>query len=143
MSKPKRQVWVYRDKEFIKTYPSIEETSSKTHDSIPTIREVMNGKLKRGYSKRGYVYKDHQLTEEEIKQLPTFIEPKPQQTKQEKKDEEEEDVGFYLGKTRKEKVDKLKTYLHKALEDRWRNQSKMQTEFERRFLRQLLEDLTY
>lgn len=67
--KPKRPCYAYKNNELVGFFNSLGEASDKTKENVTTIRNILEGIQQ--ISRRGYVYTDEPLTEEEMQSMPT------------------------------------------------------------------------
>lgn len=70
MGKPKKQVYVYLNREYLGLAKSITEAARMTNVTPSTVQLVLKGKLNTITTKHGYYYSFIQLTGKELNNLP-------------------------------------------------------------------------
>lgn len=125
--KPKRPCYAYKNNELVGFFNSLGEASQKTKDNVTTVRNILEGNQE--ISRRGYVYTDEPLTEEEIQSMPT-----KKETKQEKRfnnDCKQLFNGFdyevpcnnhqvtYQARNKQERIKQFKFFIYQKLQRHW------------------------
>jgi hypothetical protein len=147
--KPKRAVNVYRNHEFIGHFNSINEASDQTKENATTIRNILEGKQE--ISRRGYVYTDEPLTEEEMQSMPT-----QKETKQKKRfnNDCKQIIGnydyevpcanhqvTYQARSKEQRIKDFKFFLYKKLDMHWQMIPKAAVNLEKVFINDFLDSI--
>lgn len=135
--RPPRQVYVYKDGEFVKHFNMLAQASDYTSESVPLIRRSLE--LNKP-TKRGYLYSDNQLTQGEIKEIYKDLKPREEQNTEESHTKQEDD-GFYLPKNKEARKQLLKQYIATKLQDHFIKLPINRARMERRFMRNLIDSL--
>ena len=127
--KPKRACYAYKNHELVGFFNSINEASDKTKENTATIRNILEGKQQ--ISRRGYVYTDEPLTEEEIQSMPTKKEKEIKEGKRFNNDCKKLFNGFdyevpcsdhqvtYQARSKEQRIKDFKYFLYKKLYTHW------------------------
>ena len=147
--KPKRPVNVYRNHEFIGHFNSINEASEQTKENATTIRNILEGKQE--ISRKGYVYTDEPLTEEEMQSMPT-----KKETKQEKRFNNDCKKLFngydyevpcnnhqvtYQARSKEQRIKDFKFFLYQKLQMHWDMIPKAAVNLEKVFINDFLDSI--
>ena len=142
--RPKRQVNVYRNHEFIGHFNSINEASDKTKENTATIRNILEGKQQ--ITRKGYVYTDEPLTDEEIQSMPTIKEKETKQEKRFNEDCKKLFNGFdyevpcsnhqvtYQARSKEQRIKDFKYFLYQKLYTHWNSIPKAAVNLEKIFI---------
>lgn len=148
--RPKRPVNVYRNHEFIGHFNSINEASDKTKENTATIRNILEGKQQ--ISRRGYVYTDEPLTDEEIQSMPTKKEIK--EGKRFNNDCKKLFNGFdyevpcsdhqvtYQARNKQERIKQFKFFIYQKLQRHWDSIPKAAVNLEKVYINEFLDSLS-
>lgn len=153
MSKPKVQVHVYHNQEYIGKFPTIVEAGLRAGVTPSTVRQILMGNQE--CTRQGFVFRYDQLTDEEREELPVrdtmpskegFVRHDGRSCR--KMVEEavyEVDCSHpqvcYQPRNVQERKEQLKNFLWKALRDRWLTIPKNIAILERQFIRESIESI--
>lgn len=147
----KRQVNVYRNHEFIGHFNSINEASDKTKENTATIRNILEGKQQ--ITRKGYVYTDEPLTEEEIQSMPTIKEKEIKEGKRFNNDCKKLFNGFdyevpcsnhqvtYQARSKEQRIKDFKYFLYQKLYTHWNSIPKAAVNLEKIFIDEFLSSI--
>lgn len=153
MSKPKVQVYVYRNREYIGKYQSIVEAGQRAGITPSTVRQILLGNQE--CTRQGYYFAYDKLSDEEVDELP-IRDTMPSKEGMVRHDGRscrklvEESVYevdcanpqvFYQPRSKKEKIDEFKNFLFTKLHDRWMVIPKNVATLERQYIRETLSSL--
>lgn len=144
----KIKTYRYQNGEFKGEYPSILEAAEAGGDTPTSARSIILGKYK--ISKKGNVYTNRRLTQEEIENLP--IKEKEdirynQQCKVKPVPKIEYEVSChdhkvcYLPRSKEGKIKMLRKFIYQQMEYKWLTQPKQITALQKRFLQELFDEL--
>lgn len=148
--KPKRACYAYKNHELVGFFNSLLEASQKTKDNVTTVRNILEGKQE--ISRRGYVYTDEPLTEEEMQSMPT-----KKETKQEKRfnnDCKKLFNGFdyevpcnnhqvtYQARSKEQRIKDFKYFLYQKLQMHWDMIPKAAANLEKVYINEFLDSLS-
>ena len=148
--KPKRPCYAYKNNELVGFFNSLGEASDKTKENTTTIRNILEGKQE--ISRRGYVYTDEPLTEEEIQSMPTKKEIK--QEKRFNNDCKQLFNGYdyevpcnnhqvtYQARSKEQRIKDFKFFLYQKLQMHWDMIPKAQTNLEKVYINEFLDSLS-
>lgn len=147
--RPKRPVNVYRNHEFIGHFNSINEASDKTKENSITIRNILEGKQQ--ISRKGYVYTDEPLTEEEMQSMPTR---KEKEIKQRFNGDCKKIIGnynyevpsanhqvTYQARSKEQRIKDFKFFLYQKLDSHWDSIPKAAVNLEKVYINEFLDTL--
>lgn len=144
--RPKRPVNVYRNHEFIGHFNSINEASDKTKENSATIRNILEGKQQ--ITRKGYVYTDEPLTEEEIQSMPI------KEGKRFNNDCKKLFNGFdyevpcsnhqvtYQARSKEQRIKDFKYFIYQKLYTHWNSIPKAAVNLERIYIDEFLDSLS-
>lgn len=147
--KPKRACYAYKNNELVGFFNSLLEASQKTKDNVTTIRNILEGRQQ--ITRKGYVYTDEPLTEEEMQSMPT-----PKETKQEKRfngDCKKLFNGFdyevpcsnhqvtYQARSKEQRIKDFKYFLYQKLDMHWQMIPKAAVNLEKIFIDEFLSSI--
>lgn len=150
MSKPRVQVHVYRNREYLGKYQSITEAGNRAGVTNATVRQILMGNQE--CTRQGYCFSYDKLSDEEVEELP-IRDTMPSREGLVRHDgrscrklvEEavfEVDCAnpqvFYQPRSKKEKIDEFKNFLFTKLHDRWMVIPKNLATLERQYIRETL-----
>ena len=144
MKKPIK-TYLYHNRQFVGAYDSITEAAIAGGESLPTARQIIQGKAK--ISKKGNVYTTNELTDEEIQRLPIKEQRFNNDCKVHVSNKIEYEVPcsdhkvFYLPRNREGKLMMLKKFIYKEMEYKWATQPIQITSLQRRFLQEIFDSL--
>lgn len=147
--KPKRACYAYKNHELVGFFNSLLEASQKTKDNVTTVRNILEGKQE--ISRKGYVYTDEPLTEEEMQSMPT-----KKETKQEKRfnnDCKKLFNGFdyevpcsnhqvtYQARSKEQRIKDFKFFIYQKLDMHWQMIPKEAVNLEKIFINEFLDSI--
>lgn len=147
--KPKRPCYAYKNHELVGFFNSLGEASDKTKENVTTIRNILEGKQE--ISRRGYVYTDEPLTEEEMQSMPTKKEIK--QEKRFNNDCKQLFNGYdyevpcnnhqvtYQARSKEQRIKDFKFFLYQKLQMHWDMIPKAQTNLEKVYINEFLNSI--
>ena len=150
--RPKRPVNVYRNHEFIGHFNSINEASDKTKENSATIRNILEGKQQ--ITRKGYVYTDEPLTDEEIQSMPTKKEKETKEGKRFNNDCKKLFNGFdyevpcsnhqvtYQARSKEQRIKDFKYFLYQKLYTHWLTIPKAAVNLERIYIQEFLDSVS-
>lgn len=150
--RPKRACYAYKNHELVGFFNSLLEASQKTKDNVTTIRNILEGKQE--ISRKGYVYTDEPLTEEEIQSMPTKKEKETKQGKRFNKDCKKLFNGFdyevpcsnhqvtYQARSKEQRIKDFKYFLYQKLDMHWQLIPKAAVNLERIYIQEFLDSLS-
>lgn len=149
--KQKRPCYAYKNHELVGFFKSLGEASQKTKDNVTTIRNVLEGKQQ--ISRKGYVYTDEPLTEEEIQSMPTKKEKVIKQEKRFNNDCKQIINGYdyevdcathqvtYQARSKEQRIKDFKYFLYKKLYTHWLTIPKAAVNLEKIFIDEFLSSI--
>ena len=147
--KPKRPCYTYKNHELVGFFNSLGEASDKTKENVTTIRNILEGKQE--ISRKGFVYTDEPLTEEEMQSMPT-----KKETKQEKRfnnDCKQLFNGFdyevpcnnhqvtYQARSKEQRIKQFKFFLYQKLDSHWQKLPKTMVNLEKVYINEFLDSI--
>ena len=150
----KKTTYLYKNREYIGTFPSATQAAQHANESTMVARNVLSGRCK--VTRKGYHYSYTPLSQEEIDNLPIREEKqKPKQQQKEKtyrtlyretencrwEIESNNPNLFQFPRNRKEKVEMLKQFIYKKLTPIWFKQPKPLSEMEQEFVKDLCKSI--
>lgn len=148
--KPKRPCYAYKNNELVGFFNSLGEASDKTKENTTTIRNILEGKQE--ISRRGYVYTDEPLTEEEMQSMPIIKE-----IKQEKRFNQDckQIIGnydyevpcanhqvTYQARSKEQRIKQFKFFLYQKLQMHWQLIPKAAVNLEKVYINEFLDSLS-
>ena len=149
--KQKRKTYAYLNQEFKFVADSAAEAAMKASVATAVVYQIL--KQERICTKQGWHFSDHELTDEEIEQLPCIDTGKKGYTKVDGKrcrqivDEQEYEVSgadgnvTYQASKKQERIDNFKQFLFTSLRERWMLIPKRQATLEKTFIREFLDSI--
>lgn len=149
--RPKRACYAYKNHELVGFFNSINEASDKTKENTATIRNILEGKQQ--ITRKGYVYTDEPLTEEEIQSMPTIKEKKTKEGKRFNNDCKKLFNGFdyevpcnnhqvtYQARSKEQRIKDFKFFLYQKLYTHWNSIPKAQVNLEKIFIDEFLDSI--
>lgn len=149
--KPKRPCYAYKNNELVGFFNSLGEASDKTKENVTTIRNILEGKQE--ISRRGYVYTDEPLTEEEMQSMPTKKEKEIKQEKRFNQDckqiignyDYEVDCAThrvtYQARSKEQRIKDFKYFLYQKLDSHWQKLPKAAVNLEKIFINEFLDSI--
>ena len=149
----KKTTYLYKDREYIGTFPSATQAAQHAGETTMVARNVLSKRCK--ITRKGYHYSYKPLSQEEIDNLPIREEKQPKQQQKEKtykvlyretencqwEIETNNPNLFQFPRNRKEKVEMLKQFIYKKLAPIWRAQPKPLSEMEQEFVKDLCKSI--
>lgn len=151
MRKP-RPCYAYKNHELVGFFNSINEASDKTKENTATIRNILEGKQQ--ITRKGYVYTDEPLTDEEIQSMPTIKEKKTKEGKRFNKDCKKLFNGFdyevpcsnhqvtYQARSKEQRIKDFKYFLYQKLYTHWNSIPKAAVNLEKVYINEFLDSLS-
>jgi len=148
----KRACYAYKNHELVGFFNSINEASDKTKENTATIRNILEGKQQ--ITRKGYVYTDEPLTEEEIQSMPTIKEKETKQEKRFNNDCKKLFNGFdyevpcsnhqvtYQARSKEQRIKDFKYFLYQKLYTHWNSIPKAAVNLERIYIQEFLDSLS-
>lgn len=148
--KPKRPCYAYKNNELVGFFNSLGEASDKTKENVTTIRNILEGKQE--ISRKGYVYTDEPLTEEEMQSMPT-----KKEIKQEKRFNQDckQIIGnydyevpcanhqvTYQARSKEQRIKQFKFFLYQKLQMHWQMIPKAAVNLEKVYINEFLDSLS-
>ena len=150
--KPKRACYAYKNHELVGFFNSLLEASQKTKDNVTTVRNILEGKQE--ISRKGYVYTDEPLTEEEIQSMPTIKEKEIKEGKRFNNDCKKLFNGFdyevpcsnhqvtYQARSKEQRIKDFKFFLYQKLYTHWNSIPKAAVNLEKVYINEFLDSLS-
>lgn len=150
--RPKRACYAYKNHELVGFFNSINEASDKTKENTATIRNILEGKQE--ITRRGYVYTDEPLSEQEMQSMPTIKEKVIKQEKRFNKDCKKLFNGFdyevpcsnhqvtYLARSKEQRIKDFKYFLYQKLYTHWNSIPKAAVNLEKVYINEFLDSLS-
>lgn len=148
--KPKRACYAYKNYELVGFFNSLGEASQKTKDNVTTVRNILEGKQE--ISRRGFVYTDEPLTEEEIQSMPTI---KQKTIKQRFNGDCKKIIGnydyevpctnhmvTYQARSKEQRIKDFKFFLYQKLDMHWQQIPKAAKNLEIVYINEFLDSLS-
>lgn len=149
--KEKKKTYAYLNQELKFITPTAAEAARKASVATAVVYQIL--KQERICTKQGWHFSDHELTDEEIEQLPCIDTSKKGYTKVDGKryrqivDEQEYEVSgadgnvTYQASKKQERIDNFKQFLFTSLRERWMLIPKAQATLEKTFIREFLDSI--
>lgn len=141
--KEKKKTYAYLNQEFKFVADSASEAARKSSVATSVVYQIL--KKQRLCTKQGWHFSDHELTDEEIEQLPIKDNHHQAEVKdaigcnKEKKDCQDM-MLFDFPRSKEEKVDEFKTFLYTIFRDRWMLIDKKVAQLEKAYIREALQE---
>lgn len=142
--KKKKKTYAYLNQELKFITPTALEAARKTSVATAVVYQIL--KQERICTKQGWHFSDHELTDEEIEQLPIKDNHHQAEVKdargcnKDKKDCQDMSI-FDFPRSRERKVDEFKTFLFTLFQERWMLIDKKVAQLERAFIREFLDSI--
>ena len=149
--KEKKKTYAYLNQELKFITPTAAEAASKASVATAVVYQIL--KKQRLCTKQGWHFSDHELTNEEIEQLPYMDTDQKGYTRIDGKscrqivEEQEYEVSGADGKVtyqaskKQERIDNFKQFLFNNFRERWMIIPKKQATLERTFIREFLDSI--
>ena len=150
--RPKRACYAYKNHELVGFFNSINEASDKTKENTATIRNILEGKQQ--ITRKGYVYTDEPLTEQEIQSMPTIKEKEIKERKRFNDDCKKLFNGFdyevpcsnhqvtYQARSKEQRIKDFKFFLYQKLDSHWQKLPKAAKNLEIVYINEFLDSLS-
>lgn len=142
--KKKKKTYAYLNQEFKFVADSASEAARKASVATAVVYQIL--KQERVCTKQGWHFSGHELTDEEIEQLPIKDNHHQAEVKdargcnKDKKDCQDMSL-FDLPRSKEGKVDEFKTFLYTIFRNRWMLIDKRVAQLERAFIREFLDSI--
>ena len=141
--KKKKKTYAYLNQEFKFVADSAAEAAMKA--SVATAVIYQSLKQERICTKQGWHFSDHELTDEEIEQLPIKDNHHQAEVKDARGcDKDKKDCQdmmlFDFPRSKEEKVDEFKTFLYTIFRERWMLIDKKVAQLEKAYIREALQE---
>jgi hypothetical protein len=147
--KPKRPCYAYKNHELVGFFNSLGEASDKTKENVTTIRNILEGIQQ--ISRRGYVYTDEPLTEEEMQSMPTRTE---KEIKQRFNGDCKKIIGnydyevpcanhqvTYQARSKEQRIKQFKFFIYQKLQRHWDSIPKAAVNLEKVYINEFLNSI--
>ena len=141
--KKKKKTYAYLNQEFKFVADSASEAAMKASVATAVVYQIL--KQERICTKQGWHFSDHELTDEEIEQLPIKDNHHQAEVKdargcnKDKKDCQDM-MLFDFPRSKEEKVDEFKKFLYTLFRDRWMLIDKRVAQLEKAYIREALQE---
>lgn len=141
--KEKKKTYAYLNQELKFITPTAAEAARKTSVATAVVYQIL--KQERICTKQGWHFSDHELTDEEIEQLPIKCNHHQAEVKdargcdKDKKDCQDMRL-FDLPRSKESKVDEFKKFLYTLFRDRWMLIDKRVAQLEKEYIREALQE---
>ena len=141
--KEKKKTYAYLNQEFKFVADSAAEAASKSSVAKAVVYQIL--KQERICTKQGWHFSDHELTDEEIEQLPIKDNHHQAEVKdargcnKDKKDCQDM-MLFDFPRSKEEKVDEFKTFLYTIFRNRWMLIDKKVAQLEKAYIKEALQE---
>ena len=141
--KEKKKTYAYLNQEFKFAANSAAEAAMKASVATAVVYQII--KQERICTKQGWHFSDHELTDEEIEQLPIKDNHHQAEVKdaigcnKDKKDCQDM-MLFDFPRSKEEKVDEFKTFLYTIFRERWMLIDKKVAQLEKAYIREALQE---
>ena len=142
--KEKKKTYAYLNQEFKFAANSAAEAARKASVATAVVYQIL--KQERICTKQGWHFSDHELTDEEIEQLPIKDNHHQDEVKdargcnKDKKDCQDM-MLFDFPRSKEEKVDEFKSFLFTIFRERWMLIDKRVAQLEKAYIREALQEL--
>lgn len=140
--KGKKKTYAYLNQELKFITPTALEAARKASVATAVVYQIL--KQERICTKQGWHFSDHELTDEEIEQLPIKDNHHQAEVKDARgydKDKNDcQDMLFDFPRSKEEKVDEFKTFLYTIFRERWMLIDKRVAQLEKEYIREALQE---
>lgn len=138
--KEKKKTYAYLNQELKFITPTAAEAARKTSVATAVVYQIL--KQERICTKQGWHFSDHELTDEEIEQLPIKDNHHQADARGCDKDKKDfQDMRLYdLPRSKERKVDEFKTFLYSIFRERWMLIDKRVAQLEKSYIREALQE---
>ena len=141
--KKKKKTYAYLNQEFKFVADSASEAARKSSVATSVVYQIL--KKQRLCTKQGWHFSDHELTDEEIEQLPIKCNHHQAEVKDARGcDKDKKDCQdmmlFDFPRSKEEKVDEFKTFIFTIFRERWMLIDKKVAQLERAYIREALQE---
>ena len=141
--KKKKKTYAYLNQEFKFVADSAAEAASKASVATAVIYQIL--KQERICTKQGWHFSDHELTDEEIEQLPIKDNHHQAEVKDARGcDKDKKDCQdmmlFDFPRSKEEKVDEFKSFLFTIFRERWMLIDKKVAQLEKAYIKEALQE---
>ena len=141
--KGKKKTYAYLNQEFKFAANSAAEAASKASVATAVVYQIL--KKQRICTKKGWHFSDHELTDEEIEQLPIKdnhhqAEVKDARGCDKEKNDCQDMMLFDFPRSKEEKVDEFKSFLFTIFRERWMLIDKRVAQLEKSYIREALQE---
>lgn len=140
--KKKKKTYAYLNQEFKFVADSAAEAASKSSVATAVVYQIL--KQERICTKQGWHFSDHELTDEEIEQLPIKDNHHQAEVKDARgcnKDKKDcQDMLFDFPRSKEKKVDEFKSFLFTIFRERWMLIDKKVAQLEKAYIREALQE---
>ena len=141
--KKKKKTYAYLNQELKFITPTASEAARKASVATAVVYQIL--KQERICTKQGWHFSDHELTDEEIEQLPIKCNHHQAEVKDArgcKKDKNDcqDMMLFDFPRSKEEKVDEFKSFLFTIFRERWMLIDKKVAQLEKEYIREALQE---
>lgn len=140
--KEKKKTYAYLNQELKFITPTAAEAASKASVATAVVYQILS--KQRLCTKQGWHFSDHELTDEEIEQLPIKCNHHQAEVKDARgcdKDKKDcQDMMFGFPRSKEEKVDEFKSFLFTIFRERWMLIDKKVAQLEMAYIREALQE---
>ena len=141
--KKKKKTYAYLNQEFKFVADSASEAARKSSVATSVVYQIL--KKQRLCTKQGWHFSDHELTDEEIEQLPIKDNHHQAEVKDARGcDKDKKDCQdmmlFDFPRSKEEKVDEFKTFIFTIFRERWMLIDKKVAQLEKAYIREALQE---
>lgn len=140
--KGKKKTYAYLNQELKFITPTAAEAASKASVATAVVYQILS--KQRLCTKQGWHFSDHELTDEEIEQLPIKCNHHQAEVKDARgcdKDKKDcQDMMFGFPRSKEEKVDEFKSFLFTIFRERWMLIDKKVAQLEMAYIREALQE---
>ena len=141
--KKKKKTYAYLNQEFKFVADSASEAARKASVATAVVYQIL--KQERICTKQGWHFSDHELTDEEIEQLPIKCNHHQAEVKDARGcDKDKKDCQdmmlFDFPRSKEEKVDEFKSFLFTIFRERWMLIDKKVAQLEKAYIREALQE---
>ena len=140
--KEKKKTYVYLNQELKFITPTAAEAARKTSVATAVVYQIL--KQERICTKQGWHFSDHELTDEEIEQLPIKDNHQAEVKNARGCDKDKKDCQdmrlFDLPRSKESKVDEFKAFLYTIFRNRWMLIDKKVAQLEKAYIREALQE---
>lgn len=142
--KQKRKTYAYLNQEFKFVADSASEAARKASVATAVVYQIL--KQERICTKQGWHFSDHELTDEEIEQLPIKCNHHQAEVKDARgcnkdKNDCQDMMLFDFPRSKEDKVDEFKSFLFTIFRERWMLIDKRVAQLEKAFIREFLDSI--